>query len=147
MGVNFTMDMTWERLILPSLSKKRQKKRVPGPSGANHWWLSLWCTMAPWHHSISTFFGTTCIVYARNNLCQVSGSEHWLIPCWWHVPKGSQGDFYGEIFPSRVFLQLNKSSQVNWLTEILTRMVPALLRLILKARSWGWGLATSQKGK
>ena len=40
-GLNFTMDMTWGRLILLSLGKKQPKKHFPA-----HWWLSL-CTLAP----------------------------------------------------------------------------------------------------
>ena len=44
MGLNFTSDTTWGRLILLSLSKKRPKKA--DPSGANHWLLSL-RTLAP----------------------------------------------------------------------------------------------------
>ena len=48
------MDMTWGCLVLLSLSKKRPKKHFRGPSGANHWWLSL-CQWLQ-QHSISTFF-------------------------------------------------------------------------------------------
>ena len=48
-GLNFTMDMTWGRLILLSLSKKRPNKYFPGPSGANYWRMSIYavCTLAP----------------------------------------------------------------------------------------------------
>ena len=41
MGLNFTMDMTWELMILTSLSKKRPKKQ---------------------QHSISTFFWDTLYI-------------------------------------------------------------------------------------
>ena len=39
---NFPLDMTWECLILLSLSKKRPKKHFPGPRSAQggFWWLN-----------------------------------------------------------------------------------------------------------
>ena len=74
---HFTMDMTWRRLILLSLSKKRPKKHFRGPSGANHWWLSL-CS-ASWlqQHSISTFFcDTLCTKVLLGNLRVRKSSGH-----------------------------------------------------------------------
>ena len=58
MRLNSTIDMTWGRLILLSLGKKRPKNafqaQVPTiGDGARAPWLQ--------QHSISTFFGTPCI--------------------------------------------------------------------------------------
>ena len=46
MGLNFTIDMTWGRLILPSLRKKRPKNQSPDKKGAGKWCLSQ-CKVAP----------------------------------------------------------------------------------------------------
>ena len=46
MGLNFTVDMDWGRLILLSLSKKRPKNQSPDTRGAVKSWLSQ-CTVAP----------------------------------------------------------------------------------------------------
>ena len=45
MGLNFTIDMTWGRLILLSLSKKRPKNQYPETKIAGKWWFSH-CTLA-----------------------------------------------------------------------------------------------------
>ena len=45
-GLNFTMDRTWERLILLIPSKKRPKKDFLDPRDASHWLMSL-STMTP----------------------------------------------------------------------------------------------------
>ena len=45
MGLNFTIDMTWGRLILLSLSKKRPKNQSPETRIAGKWWFSH-CTVA-----------------------------------------------------------------------------------------------------
>ena len=59
-GLNCTMDMTWGRLILLSLNKKRQKKHFPGPSGANH------CTMQQGLPFEITKFWTLKIDFSAN---------------------------------------------------------------------------------
>ena len=46
MGLNFTIDMTWGRLILLSLRKKRPKNQSPDKKGAGKWCLSQ-CKVAP----------------------------------------------------------------------------------------------------
>ena len=46
LGPNFPMNMTWGRLILLSLSKKRPKSWFPDTRGVNYWWLSQ-CTIGP----------------------------------------------------------------------------------------------------
>ena len=46
MGLNFTMNMTWEGLIRLSLSKKRPKIQFLDTRGARYLWLSQ-CTVAP----------------------------------------------------------------------------------------------------
>ena len=60
MGLNFTIDMTWGRLILLSLSKNRPKNHSPDTRGAGKWWLSQ-CTVAPAAFWKCVFFGTPCI--------------------------------------------------------------------------------------
>ena len=46
MGLNFTMNLTWEDLIRLSLSKKRPKNLFPDTRVAGYLWLSQ-CTVAP----------------------------------------------------------------------------------------------------
>ena len=46
MGLNFTIEMTWGRLILLSLSKKRPKDQSQDTRGAGKWLFSQ-CTVAP----------------------------------------------------------------------------------------------------
>ena len=58
MGLNFTIDMTWGRLILLSLSKKRPKNQSPDTRGTGKWWLSQ-CTVAPAAFWKRVFFGDT----------------------------------------------------------------------------------------
>ena len=59
MGLDFTIYMTWGRLILLSLSKKRPKNQSPDSRGAGQWWLSQ-CTVAPKAFWKYVFFGTPC---------------------------------------------------------------------------------------
>ena len=42
LGLNFTINMTLEGLILLSLSKKRPKNKFPDTRGAGYLWLSQW---------------------------------------------------------------------------------------------------------
>ena len=46
MWLNFTIDMTWGRLILLNLRQKRPKNQSPDTRGAGKWRLSQ-CTVAP----------------------------------------------------------------------------------------------------
>ena len=59
MGLNFTMDMTWEGLILLRLSKKRPKKTAP--------WLQ--------QHLLVHFFGTPCIYHGLDIKDRVNGHQ------------------------------------------------------------------------
>ena len=58
-GLNFTMNMTWESLIRLSLSKKRPKNLFPDTRGASYLWLSQ-CTVAPTAFWRCVFFGIPC---------------------------------------------------------------------------------------
>ena len=60
MGLNFTIDMTWGRLILLSLIKKRPKNQSPDTWGAGKWWFNQ-CTVAPAAFWKCAFFWRPCI--------------------------------------------------------------------------------------
>ena len=66
MGLNFTIDMTWGRLILLSLSKKRPKNQYQDTRGAGKWWL---CTVHCGSSSILKvfFFWDTLYCYTSTN--------------------------------------------------------------------------------
>ena len=59
-GPDFPMDMTWERLILLSLIKKRPKNIFPETRCAGYWWFSQ-CTVVPAAFYQSIFL-TPCII-------------------------------------------------------------------------------------
>ena len=58
------MIMTWERLILLSLCKKRPKNIFPDTGGTDYWWFSL-CTVVPAVLYLSIFLGHPVFKYSK----------------------------------------------------------------------------------
>ena len=61
-GPNFPMKMTWERLILLSLSQKQPKNIFPDTGGAAYGWSGL-CTVVQAAFYLSIFLGHTVCQY------------------------------------------------------------------------------------
>ena len=75
-GLNFTINITWESLIRLSPSKKWPKNQFSDTRGANYMWLSQ-CTVAPTAES-AFFFGTPCmchLVSVSSSLLSASSSS------------------------------------------------------------------------
>ena len=83
MGLNFTIDMTWGRLILLSLSKKRPKNQSPDIRVAGKWWLSQ-CTVSPAAFWKCVFLGhpvqSCCYKYYNNQ--QHHSRSHTVCRTW-----------------------------------------------------------------
>ena len=96
MGLDFTIDMTWGRLILLSLSKKRPINQSPDTRGAGKWWLSQ-CTVAPAAFWKCVFLGHP-VVYTytfgdgREKCNKSHSSDKWITHDWICLQKTKKSD-------------------------------------------------------